>query len=158
MKYPIRFESLKKSDEFYSEVVELQNDAASYLKGFKWCDKIINCDVYLNMGLTLCIFLYEIENNASKDDNILWVVAGDLPPLYLDTHGAKTTKEVLEDYVKLAKDWISNVNKGRSIDDCYPFNAKPTIEMANLLTIRATFIQDVLIRNIDDIPLKVSLS
>lgn len=154
MRYPIKFKELKKSDEFYSDVIDLQNEASSYLSAFKWCNKIIDCDLYLNLGSSVCIFLYEIENTASNNDNLLWVVVGDLPPMYLDTYGARTTKEVLEDYVKLAGDWISKVKKGTSTEDCYPFKASPTIEMAELLNKRVIFITDVLINNIDDLPLK----
>ena len=104
----------------------------------------------------MCIFLFKIDNIASIDDNYLWVIVGDLPPMYLDIHGPKTTKEALEDYVKLAEDWIEHVKFGNSIKDCYPFRAEPSLEMALLLEKRTSFIKSELINNIDNVPLLIN--
>lgn len=103
------------------------------------------------MALPYVFFLFEIENSESVNDNYLWVIVGDIPPMYLDIHGPKTTKEVLEDYVELAEDWIEHVKLGKSTKDCYPFKAKPTLEMAKLLEKRTSFIKGTLINNIEDI-------
>ena len=76
--------------------------------------------------------------------------------MYLDVHGPKTTKEVLEDYVKLAEDWIENVKSGKSIKTCYPFKAEPIFKMAELLQKKTTFIKNTLIVNIKDIPYQLN--
>ena len=93
MKYPVDFKNVTVKTEFYTELVKAREEAASYLMGFAWCKNIIDSQVYLNLGSTLCIFLFEIENIASDDDNYLWVIAGDTPPMYLDTHGPRTTRQ-----------------------------------------------------------------
>jgi hypothetical protein len=111
--------------------------------------------VYLNLGSTLCIFLFEIDNFASRDDKYLWVIVGDIPAMYLDTHGPRTTRQVLEDYVKLAEDWIAHVKHRKSVQNCYPFNAKPTIEMAAMLEKRVSFIKGTLIDNTEDIRISI---
>lgn len=153
MKYPIDFKQITNKTEFYLELVKGHEEAMAYLMSFAWCRKITNSYIYLNLGSTLCIFLFKIENAASSDDNHLWVIVGDIPPIYLDTHGPKTTKEVLEDYIRLAADWIKHIKEGRSIKECYPFNSKPTLEMAMLLEKRIAFMENTLISNIEDIPL-----
>lgn len=56
----------------------------------------------------------------------------DLPSMYLDVYGSKNTIEVLQRYSDLAKEWIENVESEVCVDDCYPFNAQPTIEMSNM--------------------------
>lgn len=150
MNYPINYKDITGSTEFYSEVIKEHQEATEYLFNFTWCKKIISTNIYLNLGSTLCIFLFEIENSVSRDDNYLWVIVGDIPPMYLDVQGPKTTKEVLEDYIKLAEDWIGNVKAGKSINDCYPFIAEPTIEMAIMLEKRTSFMKNTLINNIEE--------
>ncbi len=153
MKYPIDYKEVTGKTEYHLELVKVHTEAVAYLMGFVWCKKVINSYVYLNLGSTLSIFLFEINNSASSDDNYLWIVVGDIPPMYLDIHGPKTTKEVLEDYIRLAEDWIMHVKDGRSVKSCYPFKAEPILEMATLLEKRITFMKNTLIDNIEDIPL-----
>jgi len=73
--------------------------------------------------------------------------------MYLDIYGSKTTIEVLSRYNALAKDWIFNVERGLSVDDCYPFNTKPTMQMADMLKKRVDFIYENIISNVDEIEL-----
>lgn len=83
------------------------------------------------------------------------MIVGDLPAIYLDVYGAKTTKEALERYVELAEDWISNIKAERSVKDCYPFKIEPTIAMAELLERRTSFIKDQLLNNVEDISVMI---
>jgi hypothetical protein len=71
--------------------------------------------------------------------------------MYLDGFGARNTREVLENYVFLAEDWINQVKTGGRIADCYPFKAEPTLEMADLLESRVKQIKNNLIPNIDNL-------
>ncbi|MGY0039916.1 hypothetical protein [Pedobacter sp. NJ-S-72] len=61
--------------------------------------------------------------------------------------------EEAENYVSLSEDWISNVESGLSVKDCYPFDADPTLEMADLLKRRVAIIENSIIPNIDEIEL-----
>ena len=155
MKYPINYKHIPIDVEYYAEVDTLYNEAETYLLGFKWCKTIKNGFLYTNIGYVLCIFLFEIENTQSKDDNFLWVIVGDLPAMYLDVYGAKTTKEVLERYIELAEDWISNIKAEQSVKDCYPFKTEPTIAMAELLKRRTLFIKDQLLNNVEDVSVMI---
>ena len=156
MKYPIDYKKITKRTDFYPELLKVHEEAVNYLMDFAWCKKIISSYIYLNLGSTLCIFLFEIENSASNDDRYLWLIVGDIPAMYLDTHGPKTTKEVLEDYVRLAEDWITQVKQGKSIKNCYPFRSEATPEMAALLEKRTSFIKNTLIDNIEDTPISIN--
>jgi len=157
MEYPINLDALKKSVEYYNEVIKMNERASVYLSGFDWCKQIRCSSLYMNLGSTLCIFLFEIENSASGEDNFLWLMVGDLPSMYLDVYGSKSTKEVLHRYAALAKDWIANVESGLSVDDCYPFDAAATREMADLLKKRVNLIEKSIIPNVDAIELPPSL-
>ena len=155
MAYPIDYKNTTVKTEFYSELSQVHTEAVNYLMSFVWCKAIINSYLYINLGSTLCVFLFEIDNTASKDDHYLWVIVGDIPPMYLDIYGPKTTKEALEDYVKLAEDWTKNVKSGKSLKNNYPFKAEPTFEMAELLEKRVAFIKKTVISNIENIPLLI---
>jgi hypothetical protein len=157
MKYPKRVKDLTHSLDFYSEVIEMHQKASLYIKDFRWCREVKDSTLYLNLGSTLCVFLVEIDNIASNEDSFLWIMVGDIPSMYLDVYGAKTTIEVLSRYNALAKDWIFNVEHKLSVDDCYPFDTESTIEMAYMLKKRVDFIEKTIIPNIDEIKLPASL-
>jgi hypothetical protein len=153
--YPIQIQKIKPSFEFYDEVVEMNLTAKEYINGFKWCEKIREEYLYLNLGSTICVFLYHIDNIQKEDeaDNILWVIVGDLPSMYLDTFNVKSLKEVLETYAELAEDWADNILKNKSVKNCFPFDEKPNLELANQLKSRVNFITNTLIKNIYEIQL-----
>jgi hypothetical protein len=155
MEYPINFKDLTKKIKYYDEVINAHKEAADYIQSFYWCKEIKNSSLYTNLGKVLCIFLFDIINSSSDDDNLLWLVVGDLPPMYLDTYGAKNTTEVLENYARLAEDWISQIKTGGGIDGYYPFKAAPTLEMAELLEKKVNQIKHNLIPNIDKISVKL---
>ncbi len=153
MAYPIDYKTIASDIEFYHEVAVLHQEAENYLLGFRWCKKINNSFLYTNLGSTFCIFLFEILNSQSSEDNFLWVIVGDIPPMYLDVYGPKTTKQVVEDYIDLAEDWINHIENKKSVVDCYPFNAEPTIEVAELLDKKILFMKQSLLDNMSNVSL-----
>ncbi|MEN0052501.1 MAG: hypothetical protein AAGC65_02480 [Mucilaginibacter sp.] len=158
MAYPIHYQAITTDVEFYQEVTILNQEAENYLLDFKWCEEIKNSFLYTNLGKVFCIFLFEIVNTQSSADNFLWVVVGDIPPMYLDVFGPRTTKEVVEDYVNLAEDWINNIKAAKSVESCYPFNVEPNIEFAMLLEHKVSFMKKTLMNNIGDIPYRLNSS
>jgi hypothetical protein len=83
-------------------------------------------------------------------------MVGDIPSMYLDVYGAKTTIEVFSRYNALAKDWIFNVEHRLSVNDCYLFDKESTMEMAYMLKKRVDVIEKTIIPNIDEIKLPPS--
>ncbi len=154
MKYPITVELINRKLDYYEEVMALHQEATAYLESFSWCNGINRSHLYTNLGSVFCIFLLDIDNSASTKDNLLWVVVGDIPPMYLDTFGPRTTVEVVEDYVRLAEDWIGQVKIDGSLDKCYPFKANPTVQMAELLEGKISFMKNTLVANIDNIAIE----
>jgi len=153
--YPVKVKNIPANLEFYPEVIKLYDEAEKYISDFHWCEKIINADLYFNLGEVLCIFLFEIDNTASDEDNLLWVVVGDIPPAYLDIYGTENTKAVLLNYMALAKDWVNAVRNGKSVEDCYPFDTEPTLEMADILATRIDFIKTNLMENLKPVRIKI---
>ena len=103
------------------------------------------------------IFLYEIENEQSSEDNFIWIMVGDLPAIYLDTYSVKTTKQVIENYIDLADDWIHHAESDQSLNDCFPFDTNTSIENINMLKKRIQLLRDNIFPNIPDIGYDVVL-
>lgn len=156
MTYPINCEAITSDIDFYPELKAIHEEAKNYLLGFKWCTEIKSSFLYTNLGSTFCIFLFEIVNSQSNEDDFLWVIVGDIPPMYLDVYGPQTTKEVVEDYIGLSEDWISHVKGGKLVNECYPFNVEPTIEIAELLEKRVSFMKNTLLDNMEDVAYHLS--
>jgi hypothetical protein len=157
MIYPIKIDEIDSSLEFYDEVVPLISYAENYLNGFKWCKEIRNGWLFTNIGGAICIFLFEIENLQSEidEDNYWWIIVGDLPPMYLDIVNVPTTKDVILDYIYLTNEWITNVEKGLSLKDCYPVDSDKSSEALNKLKIRLKFMDEQLVPNMEELSWKL---
>jgi len=129
-------------------VLKLQNEAQNYLENFEWCKSVKKSwydkdfSIYDKIG----IFLFEIEPLNDTIDDFVWIIVGDLPSVYLDK-SVKTGKESLEIYCDLMQDWADNVKSGKSLMESYPIPTDPTIENAELLITRISFIRRKLLTN-----------
>jgi len=82
----------------------------------------------------LCIFYFEIDPiTESNADNFVWIIVGDIPPAYIDIESAHNELEALELYVYLMEEWIENVKREKSVEDCFPINVEPSKKYANML-------------------------
>jgi hypothetical protein len=142
MKYPIKVTNLTPALEYYAELAVLVQESKDYLNSHSWCTKINDGWVFINLGRVLCIFLYAIENNQSPDDNLLWVVVGDLPAAYLDTFTVSDTKDVLKVYTELVNDWIVHVESNQSLDDCFPLKSDRSLESTEMVKRRIVLLQN----------------
>ena len=156
MGYPIDYRLISKEIEYYFEVQQVYEKASLFLKSFDWCNKIKSAFLYTNLGSKLCLFLFQIDNLASDEDNYLWVIAGDLPSMYLNVQNGDTIREILTSYSELAQDWVLHVKKQKSLVDCYPFNVAPTEENADLLQRRVNILNSSIIENVDNITVSIS--
>lgn len=156
MNYPININDIRTSLEFYSEVELLIKEAKAYLKEHSWCKKIYDGWLFTNIGYAINIFLFRIENSQSIDDNLIWVIVGDFPPMYLDTYNISTTIEVVEVYVELTRDWISKAENDESLEDCYPLDAQTDKISIDLLKKKIEFLENKIIPNIEEISFEIA--
>jgi hypothetical protein len=154
MHYPVKIENISPGLEFYEEVQLLINESKEYLSSYRWCKKIHKGWLFTNIGHAVCIFLYEIENTQSPEDNYLWVMTGDLPAIYLDTYNVKTTKDVIENYIYLVNDWIKHAEAGDSLDECFPFISEVSVSAIEMLKKRSELLTNSILSSIDDLNYK----
>jgi hypothetical protein len=137
----IKLDTLTEIEEIQS-VLDLHDEAKEYLENFHWCISTKKCwyDKHHGIYEKIGIFLFEIEPLNDTIDDFIWVIVGDLPSVYLDKI-VTTAREALETYCELMQQWADNVKNGKSIENCYPVNADTTIENADLLSTRISFIR-----------------
>ena len=143
IRYMDDIEKINENIEYFDDIIKLSVEAKNYLNSFDWCRNINRGWLAQEWGYVLCVFYFEITPRPdSKADNFVWIVVGDLPTVYIDIESATNVKEVLESYIFLMQDWIDQVNNGKSIDNCYPIEVKPTKKMAKMLEGRIKIIKD----------------
>ena len=79
--------------------------AREYLVYHSWCRKILEEFFACKIGDDFYVFLFEVESPNEDPDRFVWVVCGNVPPLYLTTDCCPTPKEVAETYCNLAEQW-----------------------------------------------------
>ena len=131
-------------------ILSLYYDAKNYIEDFDWCVSTKKCWYDKGFGIykKIGIFLFEIEPLNDNVDDFIWVIVGDLPSMYLDK-SVKTGKEALEQYCELMQEWTDTVKSVKSLQECYPVPVDPTIENAELLSSRISFLRRELLMNDD---------
>ena len=145
MSSKINLEQLTEITELES-ILDLYQSAATYLVSFEWCKSIINGWYDFGIHEKLGVFLFEIEPDNDSVDSFIWIIAGDIPTVYLDS-SVQTGIEALEIYADLMDDWANAIINGKALDECYPVDAESTIDNAKLLLSRTKFIRNEVIPN-----------
>ena len=121
---------------------DLAEEARAYLLEHRWCEGVRRLYLGLGIGRVVGVALARIDPAAEDVDEWLWVVVGDLPPLYLTTDTADDPAQALEVYIDLMREWVDAVRSGRSVDDLPPVGAEPTEEHASMLESRMAFLEE----------------
>lgn len=79
--------------------------AREYLIYQSWLKKILDEFIACKLGDGTYVFLFEIDSYKEDVDRFVWVICGNVPPLYLTTDCCPTPKSVAETYCDLAEQW-----------------------------------------------------
>ena len=122
-------------------LTKLSHEADDYITSFRWCPVIKEKFFGFGVGYIIAVFLYHFDSQINETDDWLWVIVGDLPSVYLVIDNTNSPMDALEGYCELMEDWANNIMAGNSIDECYPVQAAPTKENAQMLLNRIEFIR-----------------
>lgn len=125
---------------------EMALEAKKFLTEFKWCKSIKNQYFGLGVGGVVGVFLFEIVTNKNDIDSYIWVINGDLPPLYLTTDDAPNPACALDSYIGAMEDWAKAAIEGVSVSDLVPVDAKPTKQNGELLLKRLKFLDEEILK------------
>ena len=126
---------------------QMRDLAEEYLRSFEWCKTIKKGWFGWGVGGIAAVFLFQIVPATPEVDDLLWVVVGDLPPAYLVVDEVPTPLDALKTYVTLMEDWIAAVRLGKPTEDCIPVNTPPTLENADALETRLSFLKEQFLAN-----------
>jgi hypothetical protein len=126
---------------------EMLQNAIDYLRGFRWCPPIDQVYMGCGVGGVVAVFLFHFREQIHGTDEWLWVIEGDLPTAYLVLDQASDPASALEVYCCLMEDWAKAVIKGRPLKEVFPVQAEPSLDNANILLERLTFIRTRLLPN-----------
>lgn len=122
---------------------ELLLEAQHYMLRFRWCHAIKSTHFGMGAGKIIAIFLFEIDNAALPQDDLLWVIVGDVPPAWLTAvDGPGWPAEALETYIELMGEWVQAVRQGKPVDDLIPVNVAPTLAWAGELESRLALLRE----------------
>lgn len=127
----------------------MQREATDYLRRQRWCDSILDCCWGGGVGGIVSVFLFHVKmhDNESPEEWV-WVVCGDLPPLYLDTDVLVEPREVLVAYCDLVGEWIEIARRGGDLRSAVPIAATPTAELIGMLESRLKMLRELVIPEI----------
>jgi hypothetical protein len=123
---------------------DLEEEARGYLLGTGYWRRVESLEHRLGVDEVFGVFLAEAEPAAPDVDREVWVVAGDLPPLYLVTDDLATPEEALAAYIDHRRAWVDAVLANLSVADLAPVNVEPTKEWAKALATRLDLLQELL--------------
>jgi hypothetical protein len=127
---------------------EMLQEAEKYMMRFSWCRAVKSTYFGIGVGKIFAVFLFEIDHAEAPEEDLLWVVVGDIPPTYLVTlDGSESPLEALETYVELMSEWVQAVRQGKSVKELIPVNVSPTLDYAEQLAGRLEFIKEKFLNN-----------
>ncbi len=128
------------------KVGELGLLVKEYVSSFPWCAAVD--EVLYDHGLEFAAVLLVRLVPIGIANSAIWVIAGDLPPLYLDCEDVGSGAEAAEAYTDLLEDWLVAYRAGRSLDDeipiCYANSSRPleiTDEVVDTIERRLKFMR-----------------
>jgi hypothetical protein len=122
----------------------LEEHARTYLLGTGYWLRVERLEYGMGVEPVFAVFRAEAEPVAPHIDREVWVVVGDLPPLYLVTDDIETPEEALAAYIDHRRAWVDAVRANLSVADLAPVNVEPTKEWAEALAGRLDMLQELL--------------
>jgi hypothetical protein len=115
---------------------ELEEEARAYLLGTGYWRRVESRGCALREDGLVGVFLATAEPARDDVDAEVWVVVGDLPPLYLVTDEIATPADALAAYIDHRRAWVDAVRGNHSVADLAPVDVEPTKEWADKLDAR----------------------
>ncbi len=129
------------------EISETYQSAREYMENQKWCLKILESFLGIDEGYILGVFLFKIIPSDENIEEYLWVVAGDLPPLYLVTEAAATPADALSRYIEVMTVWAEAATAQTYRPDLPPVEADFSKENGIALQTRLKLLREYLSEN-----------
>lgn len=149
MLYNIDFKKLVSLEDYAKSLagesdsfLKLSIEAQDYMRGFDWCLDIQESYVGMYYEGIFGVFMFHITPINSSVDEWLWVICGDLPPIYITVEDSPNAACALDSYIGAMEEWVLAVKNKQSTQNVVPVNVPETIENAKALEVRLNFLDD----------------
>jgi hypothetical protein len=122
----------------------MADDARAFLEGHPWCERVEHLEYGDGVGGIVAVFLATIVPARPNVAERLWVIVGDVPPLYLVTDELPTPRSALASYIGWRRAWVDAVRHGDPVDDLPPVDVPATDASLDRLASRLDFIENML--------------
>jgi hypothetical protein len=116
-------------------------EATNYITSHRWCRGIKASYFGFGVGGIVAVFLFEIVPGPGADE-FVWVVVGDLPPLYITSEGNPTPCAAMNGYVQEMRRWGEAVRTGGPSEGIAPVAAPARPEYAERLSSRLQTLEE----------------
>ena len=130
------------SEEGRKEFKEMLGEARSELDFYDWCLDIFESYVGIFVAGVVGVFLFKIKPSSADIDAWLWVVVGDLPPIYLTCDDSPNAACALDSYIGAMQEWVEAAENGDSVADIVPVNVPATKDNARKLKSRLIMLDE----------------
>lgn len=118
--------------------------ALDYVSRHHWCASVVESFLGFGVADVVAVFLFRVRM-STEEEQVLWVVVGDLPTAYLVTDEIPTAAVALEVYADLMDDWVDAVREGTSLEGVFPVAAPADEEHASMLESRTESLRTLII-------------
>ena len=122
--------------------VELLGEARAELNFYDWCKGIVESYIGIYLEGIIGVFLFKIQPSTTDVDEWIWVIVGDVPPLYITSESSPNAACALDSYIGAMEEWVEAVEKGLPVDELVPVEVPATKENAHQLKIRLTMLDE----------------
>jgi hypothetical protein len=149
----LRISQMRGDDEEDTKLLQaMAPKAERYISGFTWCREIVDEYFGLGVGGVVAVFLFHIIPSRQDVDNYIWVVVGDIPPLYITTEDAPNPACALDGYIGAMQKWADAAIAGGDVSRLAPVNVEPSPEWGEELNWRISFLRkEILSAYTDDL-------
>ena len=126
---------------------QMLTEAENYLRSYRWCREIKDTFWGIGIGGVVAVFLFHIKPELPCTDDYVWVIVGDIPPLYITVDDAPNPACALKGYIGAMKAWATAAMKGDTVEDLAPVYAAATKKNGIALKKRLEFLDREILVN-----------
>ncbi len=132
----------KALSENADEFKVMLREAIEEINFYDWCLDILETYVGMFYAGIVGVFLFKIKPSGEEIDELIWVIVGDLPPIYITAEDSPNPACALDSYIGAMEEWVEAAENERSVSNLVPVNVPATKENAKNLKVRLMMLDE----------------
>lgn len=126
---------------------EMLKEAKDEVNFYDWCYGIVESYVGIFYAGIVGVFLFKIYPSGNDIDEWVWIIVGDLPPIYITTEESLNAACALDSYIGAMSEWVEAAEKEESVAELVPVNVAATKENSENLKVRLAMLDEQILSN-----------